>query len=130
MTPDPEPAAVQRYPGVVIVSGPALRAAADAILIAIRSRRLSGLPRSRVHDDLAAAFLDASATGHTDVPDIPLPASLPTVPIVEAAQRMDRSPRQIRRLAKKLGGKKIAGRWYLDEHAITEHLGGRTDGTH
>ncbi|WP_094292073.1 hypothetical protein [Mycobacterium neumannii] len=118
--------AVQQWPGVVIVSGPGLRAAADAVLIAIRSRRLSGLPHSKIHDDLAAAFLEASGTGHVDVPNVVIPATSPTVSIEEAAHRMGLSSRQVRRLAPRLGGRIVSGRWLLDDTAVTEHIEGKS----
>jgi len=112
---------VQAWPGVVVVSGPALRVAGEAILIAMRSRHRSGLPNSRIHEDLVRALLQASANGHSDVPDVHIPATSPTVPIDEAAKQLGLSHRQTRRLAPKLGGRIIAGRWLLDQTAIDEH---------
>jgi len=38
---------------------------------------------------------------------------------------LERSRRQTRRIAAKLGGRIIAGRWMLDRTAICEHLEGR-----
>jgi hypothetical protein len=121
---------VQSYPGCVIVTGPALNACADAVLIAIRSRRLSGFPHSKVLEDLAAAFIRASVGGHVDVPDVVIPASSPTVPINDdLAKRMNLSKRQIRRMAEKLGGQIVSGRWLLDEQSIQEHLEGHAYGS-
>ena len=120
---------VRSFPGIVIVTGLALRPALDAVLIAVRSRRLSGLPHSRIHDDLAAAFLTASTAGRTDVPEpVALQSLTPTVTVKEAAAQMNRSPRQVRRIASKLGGRIIVGRWLLDDTAIAEHLEGRRHG--
>lgn len=118
---------VQSWPGIVVVTGPALRVAADAIRIAARNRRLSGLPSSRLYDQLAQAFSTAakSATGQKDVPSTAVPELSPTVPVSEAAKRIGLSYRQTRRLAPKLGGRIVAGRWLLDDTAITEHLEGR-----
>jgi len=115
---------VQHWPGAVLVTGPALRAAADAILIAARARRLSGLPSSTLHAELAAAFINAaSANGHTDVRETATPPTLqPTVTVEEAATQMKLSRRQVRRLAPLLGGRIIAGRWLLDQTAIDQHL--------
>lgn len=121
---------VQCWPGVVVISGPALKAAADAVLIAIRSRRLSGLPHSKTHADLAAAFIQAAGAGQEDVPDVVVAETSPTVPIDEASKQLGLSKRQTRRLAEKLGGRVIGGRWLLDQAAITEHMEGRaTHGT-
>lgn len=118
---------IQSWPGVVVVSGDALRAAVDCCRIAARSRRLSGLPHSRTHDDLLTAFL--TAAGRVDVREtVAAPPLTPTVTIEEAADRMNKSRRQVRRMAPKLGGKKIGGRWLLDDQAITEHLEGAHGG--
>ena len=114
---------------VVILTGPAAHAAANAILIAVRTRSVNGLPRSQHYDAIAAALV--SACGHADdrpspitdsigVPDIP-----PTVPISDAAKYLGLSKRQARRLAPNLGGRIIGGRWLLDAQAVTEHREGR-----
>lgn len=114
----------------VILTGDAARAALQAVLIAIRSRRLSGLPNSAAYTELAQALADAAtADGQSDVPKHAVgqgfPAEVPTVPIDDAAARLGLSPRQVRRLAPKLGGRIIGGRWLLDEQAIREHLQGK-----
>jgi len=117
----------------VILHGPALRAALDCVLIACRSRRLSGLPDSRTYRDLASALAVASANGHTDVRETcSLPSYFqeqPTVPVEQAAHQLGLSQRQTRRLAPKLGGRITAGRWLLDQQAINEHQEGTTTWT-
>ncbi|BBY52944.1 DNA-binding protein [Mycobacterium koreense] len=117
---------VQHWPGVVVVSGPALRAAADAVLIAIAHRRRNGLPRSGAYDALARAFLGAmSDNGQTDTADVAIPETeTMMVAIGEAAATLGVSQRHARRLAPQLGGKRIGGRWFLDTQAIDEHLEG------
>jgi hypothetical protein len=114
---------------VVIVTGPTARICLEALLIAARSRRLSGLPIAAAYQDVAAELQAAlSATGQLDVPEpvAAQPVCMPTVPVLQAAARMNRSPRQIRRLAPKLGGRLIGGRWLLVDQAINEHMeGGR-----
>ena len=114
--------------GVIVMTGPVLRTALDAVLIAGRSRRLSGLPDSSAYTGLAEALLRASAAGHSDVPE-PAPAQCfpvePTVLIEEAADMLKLSRRQTRRIAGKLGGRIIRGQWLLDQTAITEHIEGR-----
>lgn len=47
------------------------------------------------------------------------------VPLVEAAARLGLTDRQVRRLAPRLGGKKIGGRWLIDEQALVEQIEGR-----
>lgn len=123
------PPPIQRWPGVVVLSGAALRAAADAVLIAARSRRLSGLPHDRLHDELVAALVAASRTGQSDVPELAVLQLLtPTVSVQEAAKQMNLSRRQVRRLAPQLGGRIVGGRWFLDQAAIDEHIEGRRCG--
>jgi hypothetical protein len=115
-SPPPE---VLAWPGVVVLSGSALRTASEACLIAIRSRRLSGLPVDRF-TDLVAHLM--TAMGQQDVREPPgASVSLaPTVPISEAAEQLGRSRRQTRRLVRGLGGRKIDGRWLVDRIAPDE----------
>jgi hypothetical protein len=114
---------------LVIVTGAALRPALLSALTAIKQRKRDGLP-TQVYDDLASAFFAAmAASGHSDVrlPAIsdPVPVESPTVPLTEAATRLDVSDRQARRLANKLGGQKIGARWFIDETALREHIEGK-----
>jgi hypothetical protein len=119
--------------GVVVLHGPALAALRDALLVSARTRQRNGLPVGAHHAALIAAITEAmSATGQTDGRETTALHSesheLPTVPLAEAARRLGRSQRQTRRLAPRLGGRRIAGRWLLDDRAIAEHLEGRTHG--
>lgn len=115
--------------GAVILTGPALRTALRAVLTATRARQRFDPPNS-AYAELAEHLLRAmSAEGHPDVRhDDPLHTGineeLPTVPIDEAARQLGLSQRQTRRLAPKLGGKRVAGRWLLDQLAIDEHVEG------
>jgi hypothetical protein len=124
--------------GVVILSGEWLEAARQTVLIAARARHLNGLPASATQSALASAFSTAasaststlvSANGHSDVREIELcqriPCEQPTVPISDAAVQLGLSDRQVRRLADELGGRKIGGRWLLDQDSINEHQRGR-----
>ncbi|RDH75505.1 DNA-binding protein [Mycolicibacterium moriokaense] len=118
-----------RVDGVVILTGRALRTTLSATLTTIRSRRRTGSPNDE-YEVLAGEIIAAmAAAGQTDVhsPTIshPVPEQ-PTVPITqEVADRMNVSLRQARRLAPQLGGKKIGGRWFVDEAALREHIEGR-----
>ncbi|MGE2718507.1 hypothetical protein [Mycolicibacterium celeriflavum] len=121
-----------RVGGVVVLSGPALRSALDAALVAIKQRKLSGLPFSTTPYEALACELAAAmaAGGHADVrPSAisnPVPMDeQPTVPLAEAATHLDMSLRQARRLAPQLGGRKIAGSWFVDETALRQHIEGR-----
>jgi hypothetical protein len=113
---------------VVVLTGPAARAAADALLIAIRSRRVNGLPRSAHYDAIAAALV--SAAGQSDgrkttaAQHERMEINPPTVPVPDAARDLGLSVRQTRRLAPKLGGRIVGGRWLLDAQAVAEHVNG------
>lgn len=114
---------------VVVVTGPAARATLDCVLIATRTRRLNGLPHSTLYTALTEALRTAvSVDGQTDVRETVAahPELMPTVPVSTAAGRLGLSHRQTRRLAPRLGGRRIGRRWLLDEQAIREHLGGTT----
>ncbi|MBB2772332.1 UNVERIFIED_ORG: hypothetical protein GGE11_003257 [Mycolicibacterium obuense] len=112
----------------VVLTGPAARAALDCVLIAIRTRRANKLPESSAHIALAHALQTAVAVnGQSDVrKTVTAHADLmPTVPVDQAAERLGLSHRHTRRIAPRLGGRRSAGRWFLDEQAIREHLEGK-----
>lgn len=118
-----------RVGGFVVLSGPALKAARDCALIAVKHRKLSGVPY-QTYEALACELGAAMAAGgHSDVRSAavsdPVPVEQPTVLIADAATRMGISTRQARRLAEQLGGQKIAGRWFVDELALREHTEGK-----
>lgn len=118
-----------RVDGVVVLSGPALRAARDCALIAVKHRKLSGVPY-RTYEALACELNEAmSASGQADMrsPAISKAVAVdqPTVPITEAAACLGISDRHARRLAPKLGGKKIGRCWVVDETALRQHIEGR-----
>lgn len=113
----------------VVLTGEALNTTRQAVLIAVRSRRLNGLPPSTGY----AAILDAincamTAEGQTVSTASPsedsVPHDAPTVPLADAARRLGYSRRHARRLAPLLGGRKVAGRWLVDAQAVTEHTEG------
>jgi hypothetical protein len=115
----------------VIVTGHYLKTMQQALLIAARTRKLNGLPVSAADKTLAEALTCAMAAhGQTDVlePEVlqHYPQTPPTVPLADAAKQLRLSRRHTRRLAPKLGGKKIAGvGWLLDQTAIDEHMEGK-----
>jgi hypothetical protein len=117
-----------RAGGVVVLSGPAMRTTLQGVLIAVKQRKLSGLSTQTfeaVACELAAAM---SAAGHSVIDKTELLQAVPmqpTVPLAEAAARLGISDRHARRLAPKLGGKKIAGCWFVDETALAQHIEGR-----
>lgn len=121
---------LHRVGGVVVLSGDALRAAMQCVVITIRNRALSGLPNGtyeQLAQELGAAMAEGgqSDVRTTAVREIDV-MQRPTVPIGEAATRLGLSHRQVRRLAPKLGGQIIGGRWLVDELAVREHIEGAT----
>lgn len=114
----------------VVLTGAAARAALNLVKIALKARRFNGLPKSSAYEALAQALHRVvSATGHPDVREDVVPRDFsvdePTLSVPEVAQRLGISERQARRLAEKLDGHKKAGRWFISEEALTEHMEGR-----
>jgi hypothetical protein len=113
----------------VVLTGDWLQTTLQAVLIASRSRRHNGLPNNAAHAELAGALADAMAAhGQSDGREPEelhhYPQEQPTVTVEDAARQLGLSHRQTRRLAPRLGGKLIAGRWLLDQTAINEHKEG------
>ena len=115
--------------GIVLLHGDWLDVTLHAIAAAQRRRVQNGLPPGRAFSALAQAVAAAQqASGHADAANTPEAHDgvEPTVTVPEAAERLGLSDRQIRRIARRLGGKKTAGRWLMDDDAVREHEDGRT----
>lgn len=112
---------VTRIDHAVILTGSALDAVAYAVAVAQRARHRNGLPPSRMLDALAAAV---TAPGHADALEDG-PGDADTVTSDQAAELLGVSARTARRLAPKLGGRLIGGRWLLDRQAVAEHIEGK-----
>jgi hypothetical protein len=126
---NPKPGPIVVGPAVIL-TGDMLDAALRAVLIASRARIVNGLPVSAAYDLLAEALAAARAAAQQcDVAEPePLqhyPRAEPTVTVEEAARQLGLSRRQTQRLAPKLGGRLVGGRWFCDEAAVVEHLQGR-----
>lgn len=114
----------------VILTGDWLPVVSRALCAAQERRRRNGLPPGHAYTELSQVITSAiAASGQTDLTK---PATAqhrsgdePTVDIAEAARRLRVDPRHARRLAKRLGGTKVKGKWLLDADAITEHLEGQ-----
>ena len=116
----------------VVLTDEWLVIARQAVLIADAARRRNGLPHSTKYIALAEAFttaLSMSDNRHSDVDDLAnlqdYPQTITTVTIAEAAKQLGLCERQTLRYAPQLGGRKIGGRWLLDQGAIDEHLEGK-----
>ena len=108
--------------GAVLLTAQDIDAALYAVEAAQRSRQRNGLSPLR---SLARLHIALTASGHPDTPPAE-PAQTETMTTVEAAQLLKCSERTARRLAPKLGGRNIGGRWLLDRQAVFEHLQGAT----
>ncbi len=112
----------------LLLTGNDIAIVAYAVRLAQESRKRNGLPRARALDDLAAAVTAlTSATGQSDMPDAS-GGDTDYVDIETAAGLLGCSTRQARRLAPRLGGRLVGGRWLVDRLAVAEHIeGGRRD---
>lgn len=121
-----------QLPGAVVITGGTLAVVVRLCEAAQASRRRNGLPPAGRLADLAGACQRAmAAPGHTDVRERagdeagPIDVELTErVTTTQAAELLAKSERQLRRLAPRLGGRKVGGTWYLDLDAIAQHLEG------
>lgn len=110
--------------GVVLGDEALVMALKDAEL-AERSRRGNGARETLAHREYRLDLHRAvSSIGHLDVQAAPemhtVVTTTPTVEIATAANRLGISRRQATRYARQLGGKKISGRWFVDEDLLDE----------
>ena len=114
---------IYRLPaGALLLDGSALEVARYAVEVAQRARARNGLPPSAQLAQLGAAL---AAAGPADaVDDDPVQPDAMTT--TEAAAQLGCSARQARRLAPRLGGQLVGGRWLVDRVAVSEHIEGRT----
>jgi hypothetical protein len=109
----------------VVLTGPWLAVARQAVHAATLARRRNGHPENPEHQALLDAItLAMSRNGHP-----PQPVAAPLIPpeqltVQEAAAMLSKSRRQVQRLAPRLGGRRVAGRWVLDRRAVEDHLEG------
>ncbi|OHU48900.1 helix-turn-helix domain-containing protein [Mycobacteroides chelonae] len=116
----------------VVLTGPAARTALRLVTVALSARRANGAKKVPEYQELGEALLRVvSATGHPVVREDVVSQDLwvddePTLlSVPEVAQRLGISDRQARRLAERLDGRKKAGRWFVSEEALNEHMEGR-----
>lgn len=111
----------------VILTGDAKRAAAFAVNFTRERMRQERGSTSTQLDRLASMLSDRP---HTDTPE-PAPEesdnsqSARLLSTGEAATLLGISERSARRLAPKMGGRFIAGRWLIPEAAVVQHIEGR-----
>ena len=121
-------AGLVRVEAAVIVSGAAARVLLDALSIAARHRAMSGMSTDP-YRAIAAALAGVVATDGQAVrqtPPVVQPLALqPMLTVAQAAERLDCSRRTVRRIASKLGGRRVGRVWQLGPIAVDEHLRGR-----
>ena len=127
-----DPSGLVRVEAAVIVSGNAARVLLDALAIAARHRRMSGMSTDP-YLAIAQALADVVATdGQTVRQTPPVVQSLalrPMLTVAEAAEQLNLSRRTVRRLAGQLGGQRVGRSWLLDPIAVAQHLEGRAQWT-
>lgn len=125
-----EPHGLTPVSHAVILHGDALRLVLELVLIGLRSRKLSGFTANQTYTTIAQALADAvAAEGRTVTLTAPVaqcsPLERPDISVEVAAKMLSLSRRTVRRMAPRLGGRKINGSWWLDAAAIREHKEGR-----
>ena len=110
--------------GAVLIDGRHLDALRYAVDVAQRARRRNGLPPAAALEALAALVAPVAATGQSDSPDGAV-GEADDMTTHEAAALLGCSTRTATRLAPKLGGRRIGGRWLVDRLAVAEHMEGR-----
>ena len=102
--------------GLVVLTGPWLRAALTAVQLAERRRGLDGLPPMADYGRLRSALSSAlAATGHENA--AAEPESVEWVSTREAARTLGCSERQARRIAARVG-RRVGGRWLIPADAL------------
>ncbi len=115
---------VLRLPaGAVVLTGDAVRLVVDALGVFAAQRRLNGLPGESEARRLSA-FL--SGVGRPDSPEEPSVESEPMT-TQQLAEALGCSARNAQRLARRLDGRQIGGRWLVPRRAVAEHLEGMRD---
>lgn len=123
----------------VLLEGPALRHCAVLVGNAIAQRRIrNGVPPSTLHlalhDALVAAARhsqEMSDSGHADVPEMVGGAESGAegeISSSHAAELLHLTPRQVRRIATHLDGRRVAGRWTFPRAAVQAVAADRNGG--
>ncbi len=115
--------------GAVLLAGDDVELVRWSLDLAQAHRRRNGLGPSRRVTDLlrvlGATSADMSESPGSDL-EIETTREHKTMTINEAAAVLGTSARHARRLAPRLGGERIGGRWLLDAAAVEQHQIGAT----
>lgn len=119
-----------RVRDALIVSGRDLEVLAYAVHTARRTRRLEGHPAHPDLERLAHTFEPAVSASVSPRPHADTTAEPARhdehMTTSEAAELLGVTPRTVRRMAAKLSGRNVGGRWLVSARAVREHLAGRT----
>jgi hypothetical protein len=111
----------------VVLTGPWLAVARQAVHNAIIARRRNGLPVSGDYAALADALAAAMSRPRQCDTDTQAPQAVSEpdeMTVEEAMTVLGKSRRSVQRMAPRLGGRMIGGRWILDRRAVEEHRAG------
>jgi hypothetical protein len=128
VTAAPQPVGLAAVGNCIVIAGDWLPVLARALQAAQERRRLNGLPPGRAYRQLALVIEAASAApGQTDqVKQVAAHADCePTLSVQEVSDLLGYSARHVRRMAPRLGGRRLGGRWKIDECSVREHIEGR-----
>ncbi len=112
--------------GSVLLTGEEIELARYAVEVTQRARTRNGLPNSRRLGLLYEALAGCGQTDSAEEAGEQAEAQVQGMTVTEAAELLRVSARTVRRLAPRLGGRRIGGRWVLDPLAVTEHVEGQT----
>ncbi len=112
--------------GAVLLAGDDLDVVRWALELAQAHRRRNGLGPSRRVTELMRVLGTSADTSESPQTDISTNATEQPcrMTITEAAAVLGVTDRHTRRLAPRLGGERIGGRWLLDAAAVEEHQNG------
>jgi len=111
----------------VVLTGRWLAVARQAVHGANLARNRNGLPASADYAALADALAEAMSRPRQCDTDTAAPQALSKpdeLTVQEAMAVLGKSRRSVQRMAPRLGGRMVGGRWLLDRRAVEEHLDG------
>ena len=110
--------------GAVLIAGDDRRLLAVCVARAQHHRSYAGKPPSARLDTILSALAGSghADSSHDDVAETGTTTEF--LDVAAAARLLNCSTRTARRLAPKLGGRQVGGRWLIDRLAVEEHLAG------
>ena len=119
----------QRISAGVLLSGPMVIAALRAVDLTLRALARNERPREpnleALHTVLSECLSECPRPDTVNHTAEHTTSGCGLLSSCEAAGLLGCSARTVRRLAPRLGGERIAGRWMIDREALEEHVAGR-----